>query len=77
MFTKAQIYAVDRINAIKKVVFTKTEDLLIGETGYAYDGYWVFSVSWKPLKSRLYWFLLRDFHFIIERGRKLSLLSPS
>ena len=45
MFTKAQIYAVDRINAIKKVVFTKTADLLIGKTGYAYDGYWVFSVS--------------------------------
>ena len=45
MFTKAQIYAVDRINDIKKVGFTKTEDLLIGKTGYAYDGYWVFSVS--------------------------------
>ena len=45
VFTKAQIYAIDRINAIKKVVFTKTEDLLIGKTGYAYDGYWVFSVS--------------------------------
>lgn len=39
--TKAPIYAVDRINAIKKVGFTKTDDFLIGKTGYAYDGYWI------------------------------------
>ena len=40
VLTKAPIYAIDRINAIKKVGFTKSEHLLIGKTGYAYDGYW-------------------------------------
>lgn len=38
--TKAPIYAVERIKAIQKVGFTKSEHLLIGKTGYAYDGYW-------------------------------------
>lgn len=40
VITKAPIYAVERIRAIKKVGFTKSKDLLIGKTGYAYDGYW-------------------------------------
>lgn len=40
VLTKAQIYAVERVKAIKKVGFTKSEHLLIGKTGYAYDGYW-------------------------------------
>lgn len=40
--TKGPIYAVNRINALKKAGFSKTDNLLIGKTGYAYDGYWVF-----------------------------------
>ena len=39
VLTKAPIYAVERISAIQKVGFTKSEHLLIGKTGYAYDGY--------------------------------------
>ena len=30
----------ERIEAIHKVGFTKSEHLLIVKTGYAYDGYW-------------------------------------
>ena len=41
VLTKAPIYAVERIKAIRKVGFTKSEHLLIGKTGYAYDGYWI------------------------------------
>ena len=40
VLTKAPIYAVDRVKAIQKVGFTKSEHMLIGKTGYAYDGYW-------------------------------------
>lgn len=40
VLTKAPIYAIERIKAIQKVGFTKSEHLLIGKTGYAYDGYW-------------------------------------
>ena len=40
VLTKAPIYAVERIKAIQKVGFSKSEQLLIGKTGYAYDGYW-------------------------------------
>ncbi len=40
VLTKAPIYAVERIKAIQKVGFAKSEHLLIGKTGYAYDGYW-------------------------------------
>ena len=42
VLTKAPIYAVERIKAIQKVGFTKSEHTLIGKTGYAYDGYWTF-----------------------------------
>lgn len=42
VLTKAPIYAVERIKAIQKVGFVKSEHLLIGKTGYAYDGYWTF-----------------------------------
>ena len=42
VLTKAPIYAVERIKAIQKVGFIKSEHLLIGKTGYAYDGYWTF-----------------------------------
>ena len=41
VLTKAPIYAVERIKAIQKAGFLKSEHLLIGKTGYAYDGYWV------------------------------------
>ena len=40
VLTKAPIYAVERINAIQKAGFSKSEHLLIGQNGYAYDGYW-------------------------------------
>ena len=40
MLTKAPLYAVDRIQAIQRVGFQKSKHLLIGKTGYAYDGYW-------------------------------------
>ncbi len=41
IITKAPIYAVERIIALKKAGYTRSEHLLIGKTGYAYDGYWV------------------------------------
>ena len=40
IITKAPIYAVERIKAIQKAGFIKSGHLLIGKTGYAYDGYW-------------------------------------
>ncbi len=40
VLTKAPIYAVERIEAIQKVGFTRSEHLLTGKTGYGYDGYW-------------------------------------
>ncbi len=41
IITKVPIYAVERIKAIQKAGFTKSENFLIGKTGYAYDGYWI------------------------------------
>lgn len=40
VLTKAPIYAIERIKAIQKVGFTKSEHLLIGKNGQTYDGYW-------------------------------------
>ncbi|MCM1107170.1 MAG: helix-turn-helix domain-containing protein [Blautia sp.] len=40
ILTKAPVYAVERIEALKKAGFSKSEHVLIGKTGYAYDGYW-------------------------------------
>ena len=40
VLTKAPNYAVERIKAIRKAGFTKSEHLLIGKNGYTYDGYW-------------------------------------
>lgn len=40
ILTKVPIYAVERIKAVQKAGFSKSEHLLIGKTGYAYDGYW-------------------------------------
>lgn len=41
IITKAPIYAVERIKAFQKAGFTKSDHLLIGKNGYAYDGYWI------------------------------------
>lgn len=41
IITKAPIYAVERIKALKKAGFVKSEHLLVGHNGFAYDGYWV------------------------------------
>ena len=40
VLTKAPLYAVERIKALQRAGFTISEHLLIGKTGYAYDGYW-------------------------------------
>jgi RimJ/RimL family protein N-acetyltransferase len=40
VLTKAPIYAVDRIIAIRKAGFTKSEHMLIDNNGHTYDGYW-------------------------------------
>ena len=40
ILTKAPVYAVERMEALQKAGFTESEHLLIGKTGYAYDGYW-------------------------------------
>ncbi len=40
ILTKVPIYAVERMKAVQKAGFTKSAHLLIGKTGYAYDGYW-------------------------------------
>ena len=40
VLTKAPIYAVERIKAIQKAGFVKSEHFLVGHNGYAYDGYW-------------------------------------
>lgn len=43
ILTKAPIYAIERIRAIQKAGYTKSEHFLIGKTGYAYDGYWTYN----------------------------------
>ena len=40
VITKVPIYGVERTLAMQKAGFRKSEHLLIGKTGYAYDGYW-------------------------------------
>ena len=40
VLTKAPIYAVERIGALQKAGFQKSGHMLIGQNGYAYDGYW-------------------------------------
>ena len=42
VLTKATIYAVDRIRAVRRAGFSKSEHLLIDGNGYAHDGYWTF-----------------------------------
>ena len=43
ILTKVPIYAIERIKAIQKAGFSRSEHLLIGKTGVAYDGYWILS----------------------------------
>lgn len=39
VITKTPIYAVERIEAVSKVGFTKSEHALVGKNGCKYDGY--------------------------------------
>lgn len=41
VITKVPIYAVERMEAMRKAGFEKSEHLLTGKAGFAYDGYWV------------------------------------
>ena len=41
IITKVPIYAVERRKAVERTGFTQSEHLLVGKSGYAYDGYWV------------------------------------
>lgn len=45
VITKVPIYAVERTKAMQKAGFTKSEQYLIGKTGYAYDGYWTYKTA--------------------------------
>lgn len=40
ILTKVPIYAIERQKAVQRAGFSKSEHVLIGKTGYAYDGYW-------------------------------------
>lgn len=40
VLTKAPIYAVERIKALQRVGFARSEHLLMGKAGVTYDGYW-------------------------------------
>ncbi|MCI9288051.1 MAG: GNAT family N-acetyltransferase [Oscillospiraceae bacterium] len=40
IITKVPIYAIERIRAVQRLGFTQSEHVLIGKTGYPYDGYW-------------------------------------
>lgn len=53
IITKAPVYAIERISAIQRLGFQKSEHYLIGKTGYAYDGYWsIECLSSIPGQSR-------------------------
>ncbi|MBP3701900.1 MAG: GNAT family N-acetyltransferase [Lachnospiraceae bacterium] len=41
VITKAPIYAVDRIQTVKRAGYVKSEHMLVGHDGRFYDGYWV------------------------------------
>lgn len=43
VITKAPIYAVERIKALEKCGYSKYDKYIIGENGYAYDGYWIYN----------------------------------
>lgn len=40
IISKAPIYAVERVRAMQRLGFAKSEHLLIGGDGHPYDGYW-------------------------------------
>lgn len=40
VITKAPIYAIERIAALERVGYIKSDCLLKGKTGYLYNGYW-------------------------------------
>lgn len=40
VITKVPPYAVERMSAVQKAGFTKSENYLIGKKGFAFDGYW-------------------------------------
>lgn len=42
---KVPIYAVERTKAVQRAGFTKTDRLLIGHDGYAYNGYWTMKMD--------------------------------
>jgi hypothetical protein len=41
IITKVPLYAVERIKAVTRDGFSKSENFLIGTNGFAYDGYWI------------------------------------
>lgn len=41
IITKAPIYAVERVRAVQRLGFARSEHLLVGNDGYAYNGYWM------------------------------------
>ena len=41
ILTKAPIYAVERIKALKKIGFFPSKHYLVGKNNYQYDGYWM------------------------------------
>ncbi len=41
VITKAPIYAIERINALKKAGYKKSDNFLIGKSGYKYGEYWI------------------------------------
>lgn len=40
ILTKVPIYAIERMKAVQKMGFVRSDHFLIGHDGYAYDGYW-------------------------------------
>lgn len=43
VITKVPAYAVERADAAIKAGFKKSEHLLVGKTGFCYDGYWIYT----------------------------------
>lgn len=41
IITKVPLYAVERITAVQKAGFTKSDKFLKGKNGFLYDGYWI------------------------------------
>ena len=40
VITKVPIYAVERMQAVQKAGYMKSEHMLVGQDGYLYNGYW-------------------------------------